>query len=161
MDMTDNRTNEPTEAQVERAAQAIYNHSETTDDGMICTGGPDEGIQCDTYMGGDQAMHQARAALTAAGVTPQEPSECQESSESDNRRKQMSLPLERWAKRVTEALPAQAAPVEVDEAKLGDVIKEASVDWQFSDSSGPKADYIARAVVEWLRERGGESRGER
>jgi len=49
-----------TAEQIEKVAEVIYRHSETTDDGLICMG-------CDADMGGDQAAHQAEM-LRAAGL---------------------------------------------------------------------------------------------
>lgn len=83
--MTDNRTNEPTEAQVERAAVAMQAESS----GFFST---------------EAWRHLARVGLTAAGVAPQEPNQ----NETKSGNNFVSLDAEKVADVLRLAMRAEA-----------------------------------------------------
>lgn len=123
--------------------------------------------------------------LAEADVAPQEPSECSNPQCPLQRAHSGPCAPEGWspdreklaAEAREEFLPhsdnvwacdlvsrladALAAPVAVDEAKLAEVIESSAAEWGDSDRiQSVLAQYIASAVAEWLKEQGGEIRGE-
>ena len=180
---TDNRTNEPTEAQIEAAAKEF----ERVWDENIDSFDPE---QHDSMSYIKTAM---RAALSAAqGAAPQAESDQPWNDPSDPNSPQFDSPWEKAAALIKSIRCAQwdilerrdqedvrdeinglidrldelattmlAAPVlpssGVDEDKLAEVIGRASVD--YSPMLDEEAQHLARAVAEWLKGQGNAARG--
>lgn len=139
--------NEPTPEQIEAAAEAIYEHEKAA------------AVHRDlwptwAYLAGkadqlevDVRRERAKLALVAAaGVTPQEPGECQCYG----------------ADGVTDPkCPACSAPVRVDEAKLAEVLLDHAMDFeQRPRPAGPQGSgYVCECGLEILEPRTGPGIG--
>jgi hypothetical protein len=143
---TDNRANEPTEAQVEAAAKALKKHRH-----VVVAPGPHR-CSCGYVLDGWAAahkLHAARAILEAAQeAAPQAESEHQHEWDSETTPPRMTC-------QCASPLPSSG----VDEDKLAEVIRKLRFNDEgcrddgidCTESVSDHADEIARAVAAWLK----------
>lgn len=140
-------TEEPTPAQIEAAAKAMSEASS----GFFSEG---------------SWRHLAREALiAAAGAAPQEPMSTPSKYinpslpgmirnlwKSDPSEASVRTALGLAGDLIQELIDLRAAPVQVDESKIAEVIKASAGEWgDASHVPDVLSQYISRAVVEWLR----------
>lgn len=159
---TDNRTNEPTNAAVCAALNAYYPRNATVDPSGWTI--ERRARMRAALVAAQGAAPQAESVPKSSYINPNLPAMIRNLWKSDPSENSVRTALKLAGDLIQELIDLKASPVlpssGVDEDALGEVIRRADAEWQVREarletaSKLTHAQYVARAVAEWLKEQG-------